>query len=330
MFRVVSVLVSLVALFVGLELVVRLWHAVDHIREPPLSYVEKEWGWRPTPDLSISYSRPGYGDIDYSTNRDGFRRFGDPDTSRVKVWAIGDSTTQAYHVSDGRAYYDYLAANDPGIEVFAFGVGGYGTLQETLVLEHYLDRIRPDVVLWQLCSNDLVNNDWTLELASTENNNHMLRPYLEDGRVVARHPDGRLGWLARGSLLVRRLLVLRNSVRKRTRGSVETDLHIDHPDLRRSVATTRRLLERAMAAAPGVSFVAFASPVLEHAWEVDAFAEICSIDALHCVPGLDEALAGAEQAGIAVDGGADAHWNAAGHEVAGGVLLDYLRREILP
>ena len=331
LFPAATVLLSCAAVFLVLELGLRLAYLVRNLRQPAVSRLEEEWGWRPTPDLSIAYAKSGYGEIDYTSTRDGFRRFGDPGTSKTKVWAIGDSTTQAYHVTDGAAYYDHLAASDPEIELFAFGVGGYGTLQQVLALERWLPEIGPDVVLWQFCANDLINNDWRLELASNENNNHMRRPYLEDGRVVLRHPDGRLGGLARVSVLVRRLAILRSSLRKRGGHTIESELHIEHPALRRSLATTRELVERVIAAAPETSFLAFIGPIPDrYAWETEAFAEICSIPGLRCIPGIAEELAAAERSGVAIDGGgSDTHWNAAGHEIAGRVILDHLRREIL-
>ena len=329
-FPVFAVLLSTAVALPLLEVVLRAEYAVRQRYKPSLAYVSDDLGWLPVPGLSTSYTKHGYGEISYSTDSRGFRRFGDPDSPKTKVWAVGDSTTQAYHVSDGQAYYDVLADLDPDLEVFGYGVGGYGTVQQAMVLERFWDEIEPDVVLWQMCANDLVNNDWLLESLSNEHNNHMARPYLdEDGRIELRHPDLRLGWLARRSLLVRRLVVLRSSLRKRSRGSIETELHSAHPGVRRAVATTRRAIERTMAGAPGVTFLAFFVPSSErYGWETEAWVEICSLPGLECLPAVNEALEAARLAGMTVDGGEDPHWNAAGHDLAARAILGRLRRDL--
>ena len=326
-FPVLAVLLSTAMALPLLELVLRAEYAVRQRYKPSLAFVSDDLGWLPTPGLSTSYTKKAYGEISYTTDEHGFRRFGDPASAKTKVWAVGDSTTQAYHVPQGRAYYDVLADLDPGLEVFGYGVGGYGTVQQAMVLERFWDQIEPDVVLWQMCANDLVNNDWVLESLSNEHNNHMARPYLgEDGRIELRHPDLRLGWLARRSLLVRRLVVLRSSLRKRSRGSIEGELHAGHAGLRRAVATTRRAIERTMTAAPGVTFLAFFVPSPEgYGWEADAWKEICTLPGLQCVPEVSAAIETARRAGVTVDGGEDPHWNAAGHEIAARAILEKLR-----
>lgn len=330
LFPVAAMVLSSVATLLMLELLLRGWYSVHNRLEPRQWEVYDDWGWRPTPNLSLVYTKAGYGEIVYSSTRDGFRRFGDPQTSKTKVLAVGDSTTQAYQVSDGQAYYDYMADHDPGLELFAFGAGGYGTVQQALAIERYFGEISPDVVVWQLCANDLIDNDWVLESLSPEGNIHMRRPYLEDGRIVHRHPDGRLGWLAERSVVARRLLVVRSSLLKRTSGTIESELHFDHPGLQRALATTRQSIQRVMEAAPGVEFFAFFVPSPEHYdYELEAFAELCRISRLRCLPDVHEAVAAAALSGMRIDGGDnDAHWNGAGHAIAGGVILDHLHRAL--
>lgn len=326
---VVAVILSTAAAFIVMELLLRTWYLFHHQYDPPKWYISEDWGWRPTPDLNVVFSKPGYGEIVFSSNGEGFRRFGDPQTSKTKVLALGDSFTQAYQVSDGHAYYDFLADNDPDLEVFAYGVGGYGTVQQALAMERYLGEISPDVVVWQFCVNDFINNDYKLESLSPASN-HMRRPYLEDGQIVLRHPDGALGWLAERSFVARRLVVLRGSLRKRMSEPIETRLHIDHPDLQRSLATTRKAIQQVIEAAPDTVFLAFFVPSQErYPFGLDAFAELCRIPRLRCVPGVAEAVAAAALSGIRIDGGKyDSHWNGAGHAIAGRVILDHLHREL--
>ena len=60
-----------------------------------------------------------------------------------------------------------LFKKELGIEVFAYGAGGYGTLQEYLILDEVIDEIQPTTMFWQFCNNDFTDNDHALEVAST-------------------------------------------------------------------------------------------------------------------------------------------------------------------
>ena len=54
-----------------------------------------------------------------------------------------------------------------------------------MVLNKYLNVIKPDIILWQFCSNDLrINNDYDLESKSYLINDHMVRRYLRNGKIV--------------------------------------------------------------------------------------------------------------------------------------------------
>jgi hypothetical protein len=52
-----------------------------------------------------------------------------------------------------------------GAESFAYGVMGYGTLQQYMILDRYLDEIQPGLIILQMCSNDLINNSLSVEIA---------------------------------------------------------------------------------------------------------------------------------------------------------------------
>ena len=326
-FRLVAVLLGGAVMVPLLEVILRLEYALRQRHRPSLAFVSSDdLGWLPTPDLETTFTKTGYGEIPYRTDELGFRRFDDPDGAGTRLWAVGDSTTQAYQVPAGRAYYDVLAELDPTLRVFGYGVGGYGTVQEALALERFWPRIRPHVVLWQMCANDFVNNDWRLEAASNEHNNHMARPYLGvDDRIELRHPDGRLGWLAHRSLVARRLAVLRSSLRKRSRGSIEPGLSLEDPRLRRSVEATRRAIRRIIESAPETAFLAFFVPGREgHRWEEEAWRQVCELAELECLPEVHRAVEAARRAGETVDGGADPHWNARGHRIAARVIHERL------
>jgi hypothetical protein len=103
---------------------------------------------------------------------------------------LGDSFTHAHTVANGSAFYDHFERRLPyPAKVYAAGVGGYGTAQEYLLLRR-LQRLKPDVVVWQLCDNDIINNVFELEKRSPGSNNSLPRPYydIEAATFTTRDP----------------------------------------------------------------------------------------------------------------------------------------------
>ena len=106
------------------------------------------------------------------------------------VLFIGDSYTHAEQVSFGEVYYDVFDRLGNGkYRVFAAAVGGYGTLQEYMILQKVYDDINPDIIIWQMCDNDVENNVYELDNSSFFNNQRP-RPYLEieTDNVVIKNP----------------------------------------------------------------------------------------------------------------------------------------------
>ncbi len=130
--------------------------------------------------------------IDFSTDENGFKYFGNPKADRQKLLVIGDSYTHAIEVSNIKTYYGVMLDNLPNTEFFVFGARGIGPLQQYLWLEEWLPVIQPDAILWQFCFNDVFNSSYALESTSYFNNNRRPRPYLENGKIVYRNP-ARLG-----------------------------------------------------------------------------------------------------------------------------------------
>lgn len=134
-------------------------------------------------------------------NRNGFRH-GErtpakpPGTWRVAV--LGDSFIEAFQVPDEQTFCAQLerrlqscsALADRRVEVLNFGVSGYGTAQELLMLRHYVWQYEPDLVLMAVFpGNDLRNNSAELE-------SYQVRPFyrLQSGELVLddsfrQHPD---------------------------------------------------------------------------------------------------------------------------------------------
>jgi len=303
----------------------RILFSVRSWAQPPDRELDASIGWRPVANLSLERDMPGFGRVRHTTTRGGFRVFGDPSSSRTRILVLGDSYTEAATVSDGETYYERLGRARSDLEVFAIGGGGYGTLQEYLLL----DEIRPDLVLVQMHPNDLINNSHALESRSTTDNNQMTRPYWENGRAVLRFPEnaawGPLYNLVRHSYLLRLINVNAVFLRARRVGSVERTATPDDPDVVDALRTTSELLSL-MKRRSGVPVAAFSARPDNAAgfWSVR---DVCDRAGVVFISGVGEAVEAAAAAGERVNGQpVDAHWNGRGHEIAAGVIGEWFAR----
>ena len=129
-------------------------------------------------------------EVDYSTNALGSRLWGDPSSERLKVMVVGDSFTDAQEVSNDKTYFAVLQ-RELDVEIFAYGVGGYGTLQQWLKTKALLEHVQPDVYILQFCSNDFVNNSMVAEAMSVVES-QKTRPYWQDGQIRYAHAPNSL------------------------------------------------------------------------------------------------------------------------------------------
>lgn len=186
-----SIVIALVFLLGLVEIATRGWYAYKaHVSNQKLFTtisLDDELGWVPMADYAFTGELRDAGGnscwVEISTDNEGFRLHRDPgEPARKKVLFLGDSYTQAMHVSDDKTYYGLLGS-ELDFEVFAHGVEGCGTLQEYMVLDKYIDAIEPDVVFILFCPNDIINNYPALERRSTLNRMGLRRPYLVNGEV---------------------------------------------------------------------------------------------------------------------------------------------------
>ena len=160
-----SILVSLVVFEIALRL-------VDY-SEPVWYEPDARLGWRMRPGLAAWYTHEGRAFV--RVNGEGMR---DRDHVPYKpagvyrIAVLGDSYAEARQVEREQAFWarlpEALAAcgfqRGKTLEVLNFGVSGYGTAQEYLMLESTAMRYRPDLVLLQFTNgNDVRNNSFALE-----------------------------------------------------------------------------------------------------------------------------------------------------------------------
>lgn len=170
----------------------------DSLPLPPYDTAQMDWklGWKPKADYLYDGPMSDLNGKEYSvyltTNDEGFRRYPKERVSeKYQILVIGDSYTQAVEVSDDKTYYRYFE-DSLQAQVYAYGMAGYGTMQELMVLDRYLTEIEPDLVLWQFCSNDFIDNDLGLERDASYRVG-LRRPYWDSKEgVTYGHPEGTL------------------------------------------------------------------------------------------------------------------------------------------
>lgn len=263
--------------------------------------------------------------------------FGQSETNKFKVMIIGDSFTHGNREDEANMFYSIFKEKFD-TELFIYGGPGYGTLQEYIILDKYLNEIRPDLIIVQLCSNDLINNDFELEKRSLYNNNTLLRPYLIDNEVRLRFPS----WLgpfryhlqSRSRVALRlfnisdRVLVLLAS-----RGVVKSvEYYIEHTNnntLANASQITSRLIGRITERAGNTPIIFMpvdtAEPYFSILKEIVVRENAIWIDE----PAIEITRQISQNNNVRQEDGA--HWNKLGHAIVGEALVNaLLSRKILP
>lgn len=257
--------------------------------------------------------------ISVRTDAHGFRAFGDTNSVHCKVLFIGDSFTLARDVSDSETYFELLR-QQLGIEVFAYGAEGFNTLQEYLVLDEWIDKIQPNVVVLQLCRNDFIGNTLALTKKSCKNQCHVSQPFMQPGGDIAYINPGEGAWAGALNWLPSRLLAS-VAYRLDNRNSIPTEANTvevtieaqgsSHPLFADSVKTTTRLLEKFKKRCGEVPLLAFDTTMIEPYHT--AFQAICNELEISIVPEVPGSVQGAFENGEAVYAEDRYHWNQVGH-----------------
>ena len=329
------ILIQLIILFVLLEVGTRIYRAVSvSVYNSKLLLDDDTLGWRVASNYKTEDIAPGFGKVRYTTQRDGFRVWGDAKTKKIKVFFIGDSFSQARGVGDGNCLYDAFKKQSDSIEVFAYGCGGYGSLQESLLLEKYIKEIDPDIIVWQFCLNDIKDNSYDFDAASI-GNQLRTRPYLVGGKVEQLFPKKHFGWVFKYSKFLQLLSLKINAM-----GNIAAAKDfmegrgVDDPLVQDGLAKTHEIMRRTKKIAGNKTLVAFSANSMltmgVNAWANDSIAAICKQANIPFIAGVTDSLYKHQKAGEKIDGyPPDGHWNARGHAIAGKIIYDYIKQKEL-
>ncbi|MEW6298834.1 MAG: SGNH/GDSL hydrolase family protein [Thermodesulfobacteriota bacterium] len=295
-------------------------------------------GWRATENYRFEGTKRSSDGAEYpvrvSQDANGFRMFGDAFSGKPKIFVIGDSFTQAVDASDDKTYYAVIKQS-LDIEVFAYGAGGYGSLQEYMIFDRYFDVIKPDLVLWQYSTNDFVNNSPELEAASRINNNGMVRPYLHNNQIQYVLPQKHAKEIRLFSLRYCRLCYITLSRLDKLRAAqslhtVERETFAGGPShsmFLHSLQVTDKIMEmvrRRAGSTPIVAFIVGTGFPCGPEYE-EGLKEISSRHNIILLDGVERAVLTAEKAAATVRAADGSHWNELGHRIAGEAIVQALR-----
>ncbi len=336
----VALVFVLLAVGIAGELALRAYYFFKYTRHGNSYFavaLDEELGWRPWLNYSFAGTRTDAIGRPYPASvhfrADGFRLYGDPATKKTRILVLGDSMTQAMEVSDDKTYYGLLTNRLP-VEIFAYGTSGYGTLQEFMILDRYVDVIRPQMVLWQCSGNDFINNDAELERRSYSNNNRMRRPYLEaDGSIRHELPSRFAALRDFAARHSRFLYFLFTRWDRRMAGmdpGVEAEIAAQrdaHPGFQRAARTTAEIFRRAAARLPpGTRVVAFDADQSEPYYST--LRAMVEENGWTFVENVGQALLDADAAGEITRWKDRTHWNERGHQIVADRLTEALASQL--
>ena len=147
-------------------------------RDPHMIGYDATLGWKLAPDWSGRHSHFDF-NVRYETNQHGFRgEFVDRHSASDRIYAVvGDSFTFSYGVNEGETFIDLLntTGRNDGDYFYNFGVPGYSTDQELLLITDRVFSFEPDVIyLVVYLFNDLIDNQRAYPIQSAH-----AKPYFE-------------------------------------------------------------------------------------------------------------------------------------------------------
>ncbi|MDO8368663.1 MAG: SGNH/GDSL hydrolase family protein [Saprospiraceae bacterium] len=339
-FQLIAMLFGLLMIFLIGELVFRLFP--KFVNDPP---APPPYNYRVPHDLIGWVVREGYqhtGEmrdfrgnaypLQISFGKEGFRKWGDPNSSRKKVLFIGDSYTACAQTSDDKIFYKILGDSLP-IEIFAYGAAGFSNTQEYLIAEHYLPEIKPDLVVWQMCSNDFMDNYWELEKAAAYHV-RMRRPYtLEDGSITHQLA---VEWPRTVKPYSHFLYFILKRVAE-LRGTFGTPAHpaeqyigeqnLAYEPYARSVRMTDAVYKKMKTLTqPNIKLLVFDADSFNP--QYNQFAQLCADNGLPFAAGLDAYLRQAEAAGECTRTDDGYHWNDRGNQLVAAFLKQEIEKQL--
>src|SRR6266850_16121 len=155
--------VSLLLAALASEVVLRLFFkdsfALTEAQQSLPYQYDPELGWFPIPNSQkpVTASRT----FTAAHNSQGFRGPERAQNTKPAFIFLGDSLVWGFDAEASERFTEKLQAKRPQCNIYNFGVCGYGTDQEYVLLKKYFDQYRPSAVFLMICGdNDNEDNSW--------------------------------------------------------------------------------------------------------------------------------------------------------------------------
>ena len=142
------------------EVLLRLFYPQINQHDQMFEY-EPLLGWRFTPNKTGPIVYPGEARHYIRINSQGFRDDEPPREMQhaKRILVVGDSFVSNIAVEDQAVFTEVMQHQLPDTSVLNFGVNGYSTVQEYLLLQQKTDDVNPDVIILVVyIRNDLTEN----------------------------------------------------------------------------------------------------------------------------------------------------------------------------
>ena len=180
--------ISFIVFFISGELIIRFFDFWNNENlHQNTSVKDEKLGWKCKENYTVKRIINNKKTIEYSTTKNGFKSFSSDFSFHKNIFFIGDSFTQAVEVGNAESFYEILK-DSLDFNLFAYGMSGFGTLQEKIILDIYAEKIKPDLVVLQFCTNDFIDNYYELNRECNYKINST-RPYQQlDKSIIYKNP----------------------------------------------------------------------------------------------------------------------------------------------
>ena len=172
-------------IFIFFEIYVREVSPVIHVSD-------KHIGWKLKKNLDLKIEQKDLlgkkYNVHFITNENGARFYGTKSNADLKILVIGDSFTNMPYASNDKMWFSVFAdkfkkKTNSNIYIETIGAGGYGNLQQFLLLEKMYKDFDPNFVVMQICNNDFMDNTYEWVVKNRNKNQFLRSPYLKNDLI---------------------------------------------------------------------------------------------------------------------------------------------------
>lgn len=177
-------IIILIVIFFLVEIIISVF-------KPNYLIIDKELGWKMKPNYKKDKTEKDlYGqtyNVKFEVDNRGVVNVGDEKNKSLSILVLGDSFSLDPYVSKEKMWYGILQTElnkifKENIAINVIGAGGYGSLQEYLLMKKL--NLKNDLLILQFCSNDFDNNILEIEKINGSINQYSRRPYLNSKNEI--------------------------------------------------------------------------------------------------------------------------------------------------